>query len=259
MYAILNKKVVTKSLLFEYVSHYNLPAGKTKTDLIETIVQLWKGRYPSGKPPDIEKDSAPVTQSQPSVVINFIHHTVNTTILQPPPAPSPLQIMSEEFSSWLCERINQSSLTESDLWKDVTSAIRLIDSQGDTQDLLSEGSQGVLQSLLDLCGAHQFKLAPNNCPTGVQGKMDSHGMVMIACCGTAYRDDQFVGVFEGGFGLLKDPDSADVWKLKHSKLQIRSATGGQTFVPQLENCESLQEILALPEPDEDQCKLIEYN
>lgn len=257
MYAILNKKVVTKSLLFDYVTHNNLPAGKTKTDLIETIVQLWKEKYPSAKPPDTEGGSAePVTQ--PSVVINIVqnHHTVNTTILQPPPVPSPLQIMSEEFSSWLFDRINQSSLTESDLWKDVTSAIRLIDSHGDTQDLLSEGSVRVLQSLLDLCVAYHFKFAPNACPTGVQGKMDQHGMVMIACCGTAYRDDQFVGVFEGGFGLLKDPYSADVWKLKHSKLQISSATGGQTIVPQLENCESLRDILALPEPDEE---LIEYN
>lgn len=49
MYSILNKKIITKSLLFDYVSHFNIAAGAgaTKTDLIERIVQLWKDKYPS--------------------------------------------------------------------------------------------------------------------------------------------------------------------------------------------------------------------
>lgn len=261
VYSILNKKIITKSLLFDYLSHYNVAAGATKTDLIERIVQLWKENYPCKANGDAAQPPVPPPPQNVSFhIVN--HHTVNATIIQPaaitPSAPPPLQIMSEEFTTWLFERINKSSLLESDLWKDVTSAIRLIDSTGNTQDMQSEGSEGVLQSLQMLRGEFQFQMAPNICPTGVQGKMNAYGMVMIASCGTVYRDNQFVGVFEGGFGLLRDPTSADCWKLKHSKLQIKSAAG-HAIVPQLGECESLKEILALPEANEDdQQSVIKY-
>lgn len=255
VYSILNKKIITKSLLFEYLSQYKpCPGSSTKTDLIEKIVQFWKDKY---KAPVIDAISIP-TPPPSNVVINIVNnHTINNTIVQQPTEPSPLQRMSEEFTSWLFQRINNTSLVESDLWKDVTNAIRLIDSSGNTQDLQSEGSESVLQSFQHLRGEFKFQLAPNICPTGVQGKMNPYGMVMIASCGTVYQEDQFVGVFEAGFGLLRDPNSSDLWKLKHSKVQIKSAVGIAT-APQLEDCDSLKEILALPEPDENQKSLIKY-
>lgn len=257
VYAVLNKKLITKSILFEYLSQYKVPTGSslTKTDLIERIVQLWKDKYTTQAATDLIQVP---TLTATNVVINIVNnHTINTTILRQETVPSPLQRLSEEFSSWLFERINNSSLVESDLWRDVTNALRLIDSSGNTQDLQSEGSEKVLESLKHLRSALQFQLVPNICPAGVQGKMNPYGMVMIACCGTVYRADQFVGVFEAGFGLLRDPNSADVWKLKHSKMQIKSAAG-VTTAPQLEHCDSLREILALPDPDADQCSLLEY-
>lgn len=253
VYSILNKKILTKSLLFDYVSQHNSLTGTTKTEIIERIVQLWKDKYSKAAAAASVPQCLTPTTTQPNVVINIVNnHTVNTTIHQQPAAPPPpLQLMSEEFCNWFFERINRRALfVESDLWGDVTSAIRLIDATGNTQDLEACGADQALASFQRLHDDFHFQLAPNICPTGVQGKMNSYGMVMIASCGTVYRANQFVGVFEGGFGLLKDPTSSDSWKLKHSKMQIKSVAG-QTIHPQLEDCESLREILALPEQEED--------
>lgn len=250
MHAILNKKVITKSLLLDYVNEKKLPGASTKADLIERIVQHWKETYSDTK--EVDNGSA---KSPSNVVYNIVN--INATIVQKESRPPPLQIMSEQFTSWLFERINNQSLTEVDLSRDVTSAIRLIDAMGNTQDMQAEGATSVLPSLLHLYQEFKFQLAPNVSPMGVRGKMNSYGMVMIASCGTVYRDGVFVGIFEAGFGLLPDPQSPDCWKLKHSKLQIKSVAG-EAQCPQLEACETLHEILALPET-EGHGNVVEYH
>lgn len=251
---MLNKKIVTKNILAEYLGYHNIPAGcSTKTDLIEKIINLWKTNYarPSSTGTGVE-----TTKPNGNVTITIVNnHITNTTVLQGA-TDSHLQRMAEEFTSWLFERINNGSLVESDMWSDVTSAIRLIDSTENTEDLLAQGSTEVHKSFSDLRIGLQFQLIPNISPVGVQGKMNPYGMVMIASCGCVYRSGQFVGIFEAAFGLLRDAQSSEVWKLKHSKLQVKSVDGGQQRIPQLEYCESLKDILALPEVDDHQLSCI---
>lgn len=254
VYSILSKKIITKSLLCEYLHYHNVPAGNsTKTELIEKMISLWKARHQS---PTVT-DSVQAAK----VTINIVNnHITNTTVLQSTDQqPSHLQRLAEEFTSWLFERINNGSLVESDLWSDVTGAIRLIDSAGNTEDLQARGCTQVHKSFADLRTGLQFQLVPNICPVGVQGKMNSYGMVMIASCGCVYRSGVFVGVFEAAFGLLRDSTSSEVWKLKHSKLQIKSVATGQQTIPQLEYCDSLKDILALPETDELQLSCLSSN
>lgn len=82
---------------------------------------------------------------------------------------------------------------------------------------------------------------------GVQGRLEIHGMVLILCCGTVHTQDSAVGFFESVFGLMRDPFSDNNWKIKNIKMQMKSTSAQK--IPQLDNCESLQQLMMLPEND----------
>lgn len=77
--------------------------------------------------------------------------------------------------------------------------------------------------------------------------MDLHGLVLILCCGTLHSHESVSdGVFESVFGLMRDPFSENNWKIKNIKMKIQSVMSGQK-APELQNCTSLLQFLALPE------------
>jgi Domain of unknown function (DUF4518) len=82
--------------------------------------------------------------------------------------------------------------------------------------------------------------------------MEHHGIVLILCCGTLHTHASVsVGVFESVFGLMRDPFSENNWKIKNIKMQLRSSSAiGMHKLPQLENCDSLQQFMALPEHED---------
>lgn len=80
--------------------------------------------------------------------------------------------------------------------------------------------------------------------------MEHHGLVLILCCGTLHTHASVtVGVFESVFGLMRDPFAENNWKIKNIKMQLQStsAIGSMQKLPELENCESLQQFMSLPE------------
>lgn len=80
--------------------------------------------------------------------------------------------------------------------------------------------------------------------------MDSHGLVLILCCGTLHTlESVSVGVFESVFGLMRDPFSDNNWKIKNIKMQLQSSSGIQK-VPELQQCSSLVQFMTLPESEE---------
>lgn len=82
--------------------------------------------------------------------------------------------------------------------------------------------------------------------------MEHHGIVLILCCGTLHTHASVsVGVFESVFGLMRDPFSDNNWKIKNIKMQLQSTPSiGMQKLPQLDNCDSLQQFMALPEHDD---------
>lgn len=81
--------------------------------------------------------------------------------------------------------------------------------------------------------------------------MEVHGLVLILCCGTLHTHESVsVGVFESVFGLMRDPFSDNNWKIKNIKMQLQSSAIGIQKVPELTQCSSLVQFLALPESEE---------
>jgi hypothetical protein len=69
---------------------------------------------------------------------------------------------------------------------------------------------------------HNLYFNPNLSCEGVQGKTEHHGLVMVLACGTLHQQDKCVGVFEQLFGLIRDPLAYNNWKIKFTKLNLKS-------------------------------------
>lgn len=228
--AVLNKKIITKKLLFSYLSDLNIPIQNSagKPDLIEKILNIWKNNCSSNEPIHVDDQNSRI--QEPNLV-----QTVK---------PLPIQEMSEEFVGWFFNKLNRLELLPNDLWNDSTCSLRMIDCYNSINDSYYEGYEGVLNAFMNLRQQFNFIFNPNVCSLGVQGKMNRFGMVMVACCGTVHHSETCVGVFECSFGLFRDHNETDSWKMQHTKMQIKSVE--RDTRPVLDECETLAEILMMP-------------
>ncbi|PSN41139.1 hypothetical protein C0J52_05204 [Blattella germanica] len=69
---------------------------------------------------------------------------------------------------------------------------------------------------------HNLFFNPNMSDEGIRGKAEVHGLVMVLVCGTLHQQDKCVGVFEQLFCLIRDPTADNSWKIKSTKLLLKS-------------------------------------
>lgn len=221
IYDILNRKMITKEMLLSYLTRENVSvqSNYTKMALIERIVSHWKtkeGNIQRYQPN--EKDESTVTQN--------VEFSVNK--------------LSQEFSSWFFNRLNDAEYNTEDFWSDAISSIRII--SNDIIDETTSGSDNIVIMLKCLKDQLRINFIPNLTPQGVQGRMDPHGLVYVLCCGTIQKDNTFSGVFETAFGLIRNIEN--MWRIKNLKLQIRHS---ETYsLPNIHECSTLQEFIKLP-------------
>lgn len=197
----------------------------TKLLLIERMIEYWQTRSSSGTVR--EPDQAPVMNPD-SISEHF-----------------PINIMSRQFCSWFFENFNTDTLKQNDLWVDCCLSVRIVAAGKEVNDTETNGNEACLEMLSHLKKQLGILFNPNPCHEGVQGRIDPHGLVVLMCCGTVHSQTQCVGLFESAFGLMRDPYNENNWRIRHLKLQIKSTT--TEAMPKLRDCDTLQEILALPE------------
>lgn len=221
--SILNRKAITREVLFKYLHSHRVPVYEnfTKLLLIERMIEYWQTRSKG------DEVTASVT------TVNSEHFPIN--------------LMSRQFCSWFFENFNGDSLKQNDFWVDCYVSVRIVAAgHGDVvNDRETNSNDACLEMLSHLKRSLNILFNPNLCHEGVQGRIDPHGLVVLMCCGTVHSETQCVGLFESAFGLMRDPYNENNWRIKHLKLQIKSSTNDTT--PKLTDCETLQQILALPE------------
>lgn len=224
VHSILNRKAITREVLFKYLHEHQVQVFEnfTKLLLIERIIEYWSGT----KPVDHNVD---LNESVPSNNKQTEHFPIN--------------LMSREFSNWFFQNYNEDRLKLDDFWSDCTTSIRIV--AGDINDTSSTGNNESLDMLTNLRRQLNIVFNPNLCHEGVQGRIDPHGLIVLMCCGTIHTPSHCVGLYETAFGLMKDPYNANNWRIKYLKLLIRSGSG--EIKPKLTECDSLRQILALPE------------
>ena len=59
-------------------------------------------------------------------------------------------------------------------------------------------------------------------PSAIKGLAEPHGLQLVNVCGTVHTHTHAVGIFEHQFGLIRDPQMENNWRIKFSKLRLAS-------------------------------------
>lgn len=242
--ALLNKRLITKDILFKYVHTNQIPVtiDFTKGVLINKIIDYWDREGPSTRNSNSSHQSNLQRTSGSESNSNSQSSTSQQLIEE---TEYPINLLARKFSQWFYENYNGNNLKVEDFWKDSRLMLRIaaIDSVNDQQ---CDNSEQVIETLLGCKQQFNLFFNPNLSHDGVQGRMDVHGLVIVLVCGTLHTQENCVGVFETSFGLMRDPFALNNWKIKTIQSLLRSQ--GAPKEPRLSESDTLRESLALPAP-----------
>ena len=84
------------------------------------------------------------------------------------------------------------------------------------------GARVVCDRLRAFVCEEQLQFNANTDSDGIMGLSDPHGLKMIVVCGTVHASAQVVGIFEQQFGLVRDPNMDNNWRIKFTNLKLLS-------------------------------------
>lgn len=230
---LLHKRVITKEILFCYLHYKEVPINNdfTKVNLIQKVVNLWNSTDVQLNVTEPSSKEAPTkdVECNNSGDYNFPVHT-----------------LARQFAQWFFENYNSHSLKHNDFCLDAKLNVSILANDGcNTHE--GEDAISSIQILDEVRETYHFLYNPNLNISGVQGRMDVYGLVVILSCGTLHNlQGNFLGLFECAFRILRDPLADNNWKIKNIKLVVRSSS--QPSIPSLTNSPSLSDGLALPVP-----------
>lgn len=231
---ILNRKAITKSFLFKYLNKSNVSVSLdySKQILIETVLQFWSNNFKCLESIHIP-DSKSVQCEKPTIIASENITQQNRTISEET-EQFPIHLMARKFADWFFDEYNKSTLNINDFWSDAVCEVHLVESEISSQQEVTTGAHPVFNLLSSLKEKYEFFFNPNVSHSGIQGRIDSHGMVLVLCCGTLHTQSQgFIGVFECAFGLIRDPFTDNNWKIKHMRLRLQSTLTERNSMPSL--------------------------
>jgi hypothetical protein len=154
-----------------------------------------------------------------------------------------------EYCKWFYNLLNQtklkqveSSMNAEHFFPDCGIKINMQSPTG-ALEKQENGAESVVQLLIETAIEYDLFFNPNVTSEGIRGKMDAHGLVMVAACGTLHQGDKCAGVFEQLFGLARDPTALNNWKVKFTELKLRSQA--VTSLPALEHSSLERNLLFL--------------
>lgn len=160
----------------------------------------------------------------------------------------PINEMSRTFANWFFDHLNTNKTQINDFWTDVNCEASFYENKSVVKSDQLSGAEYVLSFLTSLIHDYQLYFNLNDCHAGVQGRMDTHGLVLVLSCGTLHKTEQFVGTFESVFGLLRDPFAENNWKIKQINIRLHNTLSKCSAQPSLTDCESLEPLLCLYAP-----------
>lgn len=228
--SILKRKSVTRDVLFEYLHKKNvaIPVPTTKSVLIDKICRLWNLQVAPYKFEETPQSNTVNKQKESSAEEN-------------------IEVLGEKFAEWFYNMINTSPVIGSEhFWRDCTLTLNLLSDVQTVTEKVSDDCEKIAALLSTTKTAHNLFFNPNLTKEGVKTKMNPHGLVVVMVCGTLHTDKECVGVFEQVFGLARDPFSDNNWKIKNTKLNLRSKSG-VCALPRLCDAEGATDCLTITE------------
>ncbi|XP_063910831.1 uncharacterized protein C3orf38 homolog [Zophobas morio] len=212
--SVLRRKIITKEILLSYLYKKNvsvdLPASKI--DLVQKTADFWS--------------------------IQYTHESTNTysnTV-----DSGSINQLAEQFAQWFYTMLNKNEcMNHEHFYPDAKIQITMVNSGQATTEVIEGDPLQIVQRLLLLRMNFNLVFNPNLSAGGVQGRVDPHGLVLVLVCGTLHAQGACVGIFEQVFGLVRDPQVSNNWKIKMSEINLKSQTG-VTGLPTLESTNLLR-------------------
>lgn len=245
---LLNRKAITKEILFKYLHSKQIPFQKdfTKTNLAKRVVEYWNSECPIEDEKRYQNGLA--NECLQSTELACVTHNTHSSTSLSQESEFPINLLARKFSEWFFNNYNQNLLKPQDFWPDARLMLQITASDG-CEEHSCDNANSLLDTLYETRKLFHFFFNPNLTHSGVQGRMDIHGLVLVLACGTLHTQMDCVGIFECSFGLMRDPFSENNWKTKTIQLMLRSK--GAPSNPSLQESDTLKEALTLPVSQED--------
>lgn len=244
-HSILNRKAITKEILFKYLHGNKVPVTTdfTKQLLIEKTIEFWKEKFDADS--NYQNYNKPVEYPAPTDAQHAIEPNQSLSDYE----NFPINQMSRRFATWFFLNLNTMQLQETDFWRDCICSSQFLEQQVCLQTNEQMGAEACLAFCHSLRRQYDLFFNLNVAHSGTQGRIERHGLVLVLSCGTLHKVDQMVGTFECVFGLSRDPFSDNNWKINRINIRLHNAVQGNLMVqPTLEECESMGPLLALQMP-----------
>lgn len=165
--SILNRKPISKEMLYKYLTDKNVPVTNnfTKGTLVEQVEQYWRSTEHG---PREHVSSPPENIHQQTHHHHHHHHTAESLIKKS--EDFPVNVMARNFSSWFYKNLNENTIQLNDFWNDSSCIIRMIDSSGDVKEDSTITSGLVLNLLFSIKTQFNFYFNPNLSYEGTRGK-----------------------------------------------------------------------------------------
>ncbi|CAH1797481.1 unnamed protein product [Owenia fusiformis] len=215
---LLKRQRLKRDFLFQYLVLKNVvvPVRAEKRILIQAIIQHWNGHQEIPAQSTIQKPETNIGRDLAYKFIPWFYKMLN--------ANNPTNFEPNEYGA-------------QHFWDDCK--LKMVCATPDITEEEHQGSTGVCARLLAFVREERLLFNPNTTPEGTQGHSTAHGLVNVLSCGTIHRNDLCLGVFEQQFGLIRDPNMQDNWRIKFSHLKVRSSQVTQLPTLQDPGCSDL--------------------
>ena len=147
--------------------------------------------------------------------------------------------MACSFVRWFYPLINGVVLDDCDkdygsqhFWRDANAHVSLQAGSSKEDTSVEENGKLVAEMLKNVVKKHSLSYNPNISKEGVHGVIDAHGLALVTACGTLHSGQRVCGTFHQQFGLIRDPDMGNNWKIKFTNQSLVSREAVQE-VPKL--------------------------
>lgn len=268
IHSILNRRAITKDILFKYLHDNKVPVQNnfTKQFLIDRALLFWKQTYGLSiydgnhsvqitEIPSDQDEISEIVMSEPdySQTSQVPQLSLENQVIDSDQQHFPINQMARKFAHWFYTKLNEGTLQDIDFWRDVHCLFEFLERGRSMLRNELSTNESVLAFCQSLRTQYELHFNLNETHSGTQGRMESHGLVLVLSCGTLHKTDQMVGVFECVFGLARDPFSDNNWKINRMKWRLHNNPMQQQQPQQaiaLNECETLVPLLSIDVSDE---------
>ncbi|XP_068693968.1 uncharacterized protein C3orf38-like [Montipora foliosa] len=224
---LLRRKKVKRDHIYQYLAENGIiePVSSDKPSLIRRALLFWgseqEGSDEENDDPGENLRESPSTSSNPTLPVSS--SLKNSTF----DGKVDGQELATNFVPWFYNILNSFNTSSDEatqqwgpqhFWDDAKSSILMV-SGGQVNDEC-QGSVAVSDKLREL--VCKEKLLFNANVGGAKGQIDAYGLVRISVGGTVHRFSNCLGIFEQSFGLIRDPEMQNNWKIKFTDLKLKA-------------------------------------